>query len=457
MMSSSGGSSTTQKPGKSLFKKGKKRKIQNKRHVSHNHDDYNDNDDKTKLTLNDAKINESNSNSDSAFQAIHSIQYKRRVKSLHRKTRIKKERKIFQVNDDKEIQEEANQDLKDRLEESFASKRGGDASAGGGGIGDNDEEEGGILRQKQKMAMEAFIQSQMTHVQGDTSRGMSGGASASSISSPEEEATIESNMSKPHTVQDLYSQIIEESKIAGASIHSTENGAGGGDAAVQEGDVGAGGAMLGGTGIAEVALPVEDRIRVAKETERAAAQREAFRRGLIDGEPGEESKHSEQNPLPQQDELVINQLPMSFGVGPGKLKQTSIMTQDLPTMPSSSKLPSPTPQVIPTSSASSAGYKVRRGDVLNIGTSYAHNYRLHNSEWISNKKRQQEAEATSRNEQAKEVDGDLVSQERIGFAAKRGRIDNDRGGQGDVKRGGGGQANDDRIYRQFVSKERSRR
>jgi hypothetical protein len=112
---------------------------------------------------------------------------------------------------------------------------------------------------------------------------------------------------------------------------------------------------------------------------------------------------------------------------------------------------------MPTPSASSAGYNVQKEDVSNLGTSYAHNYRLHNSEWISNKKRQQEAEAQQSRNEVKEVDGDLVSQERMGFAAKRGRIANDRGGEGDAKRKGGGQANDDRIYRQFVSKERGRR
>lgn len=39
--------------------------------------------------------------------------------------------------------------------------------------------------------------------------------------------------------------------------------------------MGAGGAMMGGTGIAEVALPIDKRIRALRDTERAAAEHES--------------------------------------------------------------------------------------------------------------------------------------------------------------------------------------
>ena len=45
--------------------------------------------------------------------------------------------------------------------------------------------------------------------------------------------------------------------------------------AAKDGDVGAGVAMLGGTSIAEVSLPVEERIRNEWDTETAAARKEA--------------------------------------------------------------------------------------------------------------------------------------------------------------------------------------
>ena len=42
----------------------------------------------------------------------------------------------------------------------------------------------------------------------------------------------------------------------------------------EEGDVGAGGAMMGGTGIAEATLPIDERIKALKETQRAATEYE---------------------------------------------------------------------------------------------------------------------------------------------------------------------------------------
>ena len=89
----------------------------------------------------------------------------------------------------------------------------------------------------------------------------------------------------------------------------------------KEGDVGAGGAVLGGTGIAEVALPVEVHLKALKETERAAAEYSVRRAGRAaagssvplggPADPPDDGATSEMQAM----------LPMSFASGPSSRKR----------------------------------------------------------------------------------------------------------------------------------------
>ena len=107
---------------------------------------------------------------------------------------------------------------------------GGDATA-----------EGGVLQRKHASAMEEFIQENLKA----------------------EVVEKETSTRKNSGTDDLFAELASASqKLAGTASVA---------AAVGEGDVGAGGAMLGGTGIAEVTLPADDRIQTIRETQEAVS------------------------------------------------------------------------------------------------------------------------------------------------------------------------------------------
>lgn len=146
--------------------------------------------------------------------------------------------------------------------------------------------------------------------------------------------------------------------------------------AAKEGDVGAGGAMLGGTGIAEVILPLDHRIRNIQQTEEAARAREKKYRNR--GGNATSVSHS--------------------------LSQTS-------NTPSNS------------ASVSSAGKNVLPSDVSGVGASYSHNFQLHNQDWIQRRLQEKEYEKKSlENEhnasKSQYADSD-ANRERAGFDAIR--------------------------------------
>lgn len=144
----------------------------------------------------------------------------------------------------------------------------------------------------------------------------------------------------------------------------------------READMGAGGTMLGGTGIAEVILPVETRIETAKQTEE-----------------------------------LRTRLPGAFG----------------------------------TKAASSAGYRLEQSDVSGLdSSSFSHNFREF---------KQQRVSSTAPNtvsDRSEHLPPTAPDHDRLGFQAARHTQSKQPKPQ--HQRG-----NDDRLLKQFIKKERSKR
>lgn len=132
-----------------------------------------------------------------------------------------------------------------RLEGTFAGE-GGDATA-----------EGGVLQRKHQSAMEQFIQQNI-----QSSKSTAGNDNVASTQTNKEDT--------PKTATDkLYAELASASQaFTGTSSNNDNNTI---IQTTKEGDVGAGGAMLGGTGIAEVTLPADDRIQTIRATELAVS------------------------------------------------------------------------------------------------------------------------------------------------------------------------------------------
>merc|ERR1719491_185070 len=133
------------------------------------------------------------------------------------------------------------------------------------------------MNKKHREAMEDFIRTRMQETLGDkanlpnnpssqeSSKDLVQNVSSSSISALEEE---------------LYKKLAKSiSSNKNSSTNSNKNEEEAMLEKQREGDVGAGGAMLGGTGLAEVLLPVENRLRNVRETEKIAMMRMRERNG----------------------------------------------------------------------------------------------------------------------------------------------------------------------------------
>jgi hypothetical protein len=355
----------------------------------------------------------------------------------------------------------ANQDLKQRLEGNFAVK----------GCNTN-EEDGNVLLQKHKLAMEEFIQGQIKvkdKTYGDER-----------IGNPEMEKGDSSFLQVKNT-NDLYTKILQDAKQQLQDKNTAVDGSGNGrnnSLMVEDSDIGAGGAMLGGTGIAEVALPVEERIKAARETELAAAARMERRRmkkrhGDNDGHDnnGDYVDDLESQGMDNLHARYESMLPMSFVAGPGKQRREN-RNVNVTGMQQQQQLLQQQPNMLALESDS-----VRRdpvlGRVLNknsmpgIGSSYSHNFRLHNDEWIRKQKQQeqQQQQQLQQEEEEKrsiflEEQSEVDDSNRIGFQArKRLKDHHPRSSQGASGGDGGGgkkkveRAHDDLVYKKFVSRE----
>ena len=117
-----------------------------------------------------------------------------------------------------------------------------------------------IMEQKHKQALEQYVEEKLAGIVGD--KVVSANEKALLA---EQLAKSENNSNKALSKEELYQQLAKAAEaMIGKNSSDEEN-------AVKEGDVGAGGAMLvSGTGLAEVVLPVEQRLKAVQATREAA-------------------------------------------------------------------------------------------------------------------------------------------------------------------------------------------
>ncbi len=236
-------------------------------------------------------------------------------------------------------------DATDRLR-SFAGE-GGDATA-----------EGGVLQRKHMSAMEDFIQEKLKQ---------------QNVGEEQEETT---DVTTNTATDKLYAELASESQKLS---QITQSG---------EGDTGAGGAMLGGTGIAEVTLPADDRIQTIRETQDAVSSFQTS-----------EGKHS-------------SAVPQDFDKTSGT------------------------------------------DELLNVPSSYSHNFQLHTQEWVQQKQQEEVVSSPANNQEVHDDSQDG----RVGFDMARRRA-----AQGDVSATAPSQqekknrSNDDRAWKNFMTKQKQSR
>lgn len=349
-----------------------------------------------------------------------------------------------------------NQDLEERLKGTFA----GGKLAGSNDMGGDDE--GGILAKKHKKAMEEFIQSNMTSKDSTQNDGNDANGEKSTMLDAEKE---------------LYAELLITSDGAANKIEEKDEG---------EGDVGAGGTMMGGTGIAEVALPIDERIKALKATERAAMEYERAKKARFGGGDGGEDGFGDDvyddglnfSAKPANATTLTGMVPMCFASGPGKRKRQEIGVLEVarPDSQKQSKSQSASADfhypvqssAIPNFSASSAGASVQRSDISDLGASYSHNFQLHTQEWISQRREDRQTEIDAIQAQQEAEEGPAESKERVGFEMSRKMAKGELIVPGATSGKGGSlknewdrkkdpRSNDDRVYKSFISNSKNRR
>jgi hypothetical protein len=314
---------------------------------------------------------------------------------------------VIAAGDDEPHQAGQNKDLEERLKGSFSGGTGGDFSSGNG-----------VMERKHKAAMEEFIRQH--------------------LDSKDAAAAAEANIDgarEPSTVKELEKKLYQELASSAQTLAGTTLK---GPMTV-EGDVGSGGSMLGGTGIAEVSLPVDVRLKTVAETSAATLN---ARRLFSKDQAASKS--------------AIAELPMSFAPGKGKRGKR----EAVPMMKVAKPANGPTEPVHTTESeqiaktASSAGHGVLSSDVSGVASSYSHNFRLHAQEWLQEKKDSERAPNEQIDEQSS---AGGVDEDRIGFAAARGRggdqsLDKAKGDSERQKR-----SSDDRVYKSFMTRQKEQR
>lgn len=313
--------------------------------------------------------------------------------------------------------------------------------------GDDDFEEefgGGIMGQKHREAMETFIQQQIT--------------------------TMNNKNSSNNTANNGDNDTNSKDKIEGDIIIGTATTKAG--SSNQDADVGAGGAMLGGTGIAEVILPVEERLKNIQRTQTQIQeefmlsnhQNHNTYSSIYKKETHGINDKNNSKITSNNNHGIHNMVPTSFGQGPAKAKKWN-KQQSKNTVTTKTSISNLLP---PTSTSISAGVLLNKSDVEGIATSYSHNFKLHSHEWISQKKdrEQQQNQADKQSSAKNNVNEDeyhhsQANQERIGFEAAysstdKGKSKNNNNGnnthsksqhhsQQQQKR-----SNDDRVYSNFL-------
>jgi hypothetical protein len=256
-----------------------------------------------------------------------------------------------------------------------------------GGTGPNNEISGaeGVLQQKHKQALEEFIQKNLAKDDVKT------------------QGKIDEKSKSD--VKDLESKLYEELASTAAQL----SGAGPDSKATKEEDVGSGGAMLGGTGLAEVILPVDARMDNVKATEEARMKRQQQQKGV-----GVVSSA-----------VDVSMLPTSFSVGKGKKerRQRAIL-------------------------ATKGDQKDEPDD---LPASFSQNF-------SQQRRMQRQAEQAAKTTESITADAaSAVDSERIGFeAARRFDLETEEAGGGTSSSAHHHKASDTRVFRDFVRTQRER-
>lgn len=363
----------------------------------------------------------------------------------------------------------------------------GSNDMGGGDSNDRGGGGGGLLEKKHRLAMEEFILNNLTVVKEQGGSGFSSNRS-----------TMVSHQTSD-AEKELYAELLL------SSVNNNAEREGGIDKkAGGEGDVGAGGAMMGGTGIAEVALPIDERLRVLKATEKAAMEYERSRKARFEGggreEWGSQIKTGMNDISDQQRiESIAAMVPMTFAPGPGKRKRQN----DSLTPPVKDDMKSSLSQAstvggqgisdkyliessanIGSGSQYSSTYDVRKSDIADVGASYSHNFQLHTKEWVMRKRDERQTEIDTIHAKQVEDAGPMTSESRarVGFDMARkiargeitktdGSVSSGKGGgvtkmndeltnEWDRKKSGTNnhqQSSDDRLWKSFMTNQRNRR
>jgi hypothetical protein len=401
---------------KVLFKKPKKRKLTQKR--THSSDDEED----KKIIIPNAtdevlksvtRQSDESEEEDSALGKIQALKKARKIKSLLKISTLEKSQKKTQIgvgDNEKEdkVTNQPNLDLRQKLEGSFEVRTGNAV-----------ENENNVMTLKHQMAMQEYIDAQMKkgEVQNDSTH-------ADQVNQEDIDMMVKDK-------KDLYAKLLREATL----MHSGMNE----ESQVDE-DVGAGGEMLGGTGIAEVELPVEQRLQIAKETALAASQL-----GTKAAVSGHTSNARDPDQITEQE--LAKMLPTSFVSGKKKShlsKTDAIVSKESSTFSTHTK-----PKVhVPLNK--DIAFPESQVNLDGIGSSYAHNFSLHNKEWIQ-KKKEENYQESNKDDAGGGRQDEIGDSSRIGFDAKRGK-GTSANGHGDNQRSAQ-RSRDHTTYKNFVSRE----
>ena len=352
------------------------------------------------------------------------------------------------------------------LNDTFAT-----AKLGGSNRNKNKEEEEEFdestdLGKKHKDAMEEYIQGRMQTREAESTAELAQDDSKDRKNTKLDEESLYRELSSKIITQgeDAAGNIVSFSSTGSKITSKEEASAAAVPSTIQEGDLGSGGTMLGGTGIAEVILPIDQRLGVVRATQEAVMER---MRRYGAGTMQQPSSHASGNKEKQEVEWK-SVLPMSFESGPAKKRRF----EERATVPGAATIAKPTKTASVTSSyatsgarpsASSAGSEVLPSDVEAVSASYAHNYQFHTHEWVSRRKEERTLELEQQRLAHEAAEGPAGNRERIGFAALRGKeqagTDGQRASDAEKARNTATSSsrdlpNDNRVWSRFVKYQR---
>ena len=432
-----------------LFKK-KKKKSKNLRQTSHGGDTDSKDDKNTKkresLSKNDSEDDDDEDDAGVSMAIRQTVKKRKLIQStVYRKgidaaTALQASTKRMDTQDEKADkgsvgtgEEPQERDLESRLKGTF--------SGGTGTVSSSD----GVLQRKHKQAMEEYVQSQMNSGDGESKAPVGS-------NSDKDKSTVPENVDAEAK---LYRELAESARRMAGELPEA------GAAGSAEDDVGAGGAVLGGTGIAEVILPVDERVAAAKAAQLAERQVEERRRGGRQSHRSREQQRRQQSSTSSSAAPVdYSSLPMSFNVGMAKRKrkekegqgQTGKGWQVGDKQQKETK-------TVDSYSASSAGAEVLRRDVSAVASSFSHNYRQHARErgQAFEKREKTLRRQAGGDSDANESAFDAADGDRAGFAASR--APSKENGEAKPKSDGPRfqqRASDDKVWRSFIKRARQR-